>query len=166
MATRVVALVRRDRGLIGGPQALGRPRILVALVVTVIAALVVAWWFRSPWAPGAGDGPTPANQAAFEEQTGLRITRVAVTGRGGLIDLRYLVIDAQKAQVVHEYLYLVDEDSGEVIDTLFMDHAHRGDPKAGYTYPVIFVNEQGRIAQGGTVSIVVSDSRLEHVAVQ
>jgi len=168
VVTRVGALARRDRGRIGSPRGLRAPRALVlaALTGVVITALLVAWWFTFPGAPGARDGPTPANQAAFEERTGIRVTRVAVTGRGGLLDLRYIVIDAQKAQVVHESLFLVDENGGEIIATLFMGHVHKGDPRAGYTYPVLFVIEQGQIQQGGRVSVVAGDSKLEHVTVR
>jgi hypothetical protein len=132
----------------------------------ILLSLLVIGWLLSPWGPTAATGPTPADLSTFEGQTGVRITRVAITGQGGLVDLRYLVIDPQKAQAVHESLYLVDENSGEVVSTLFMGHAPMGDPKAGYSYPVLFVNEQGLITSGGRVSIVVSNFRLEHVPVQ
>jgi hypothetical protein len=131
-----------------------------------LAVLVVG--LLASCASGAGaSGPPPEARAAFEATTGVKVVRVALTGGGGLVDLRYRVIDAGKAQHVHHIPpTLVDAESGEVIDTLLMDHAHGGQPEAGHTYPLIFVNEQGLIERGGEVAVVIGGTRLEQVAVE
>jgi hypothetical protein len=138
-----------------------RSQAALILVLLTVAAGLSAWAVLRP--PSAA-GPTEAEMSSFQEQTGIRVIRVALTGGGGLVDLRYQVIDAEKAAVVHlEPPVLVDEDSGATIDTLFMGHSHGGDPKAGYSYPLLFVNEGGLLQAGGAVSVVVGDWRLEHV---
>jgi len=142
----------------------GLPRLAIVGGIGLVA-IAAAWLLRSgPWAEAAR--PSPAARAAFQEETGIRVIRVALMGGTGLVDFRYQVIDPDKAPVVHDQPpILVDEESGEIIDTLFMNHKHGNQPKAGYTYPVILVNEQGILERGDAVSVVIGDARLEHLAV-
>jgi hypothetical protein len=142
-----------------------------SLLVAFVAVLVVA--AASLWATaGRGTvadedrGPSQLAVSAFGEQTGILVTRVAVVGGGGLIDFRYQVIDQEKAALIHDFTpRLIDEQTGSVIDTLFMGHSHGGTPKAGYSYPLVFVNEAGLIESGRLVTVAVGDARLEHVEV-
>ena len=151
------------------------PRAGLILLVALLGALAVAagvgFWLLASGSSSdsAPPGPSLPARAAFEEEVGVQVVRVALTGGGGLIDLRYQVLDPEKAQVVHDSTpVLVDEETGEVIDTFFMGHRHssRGRPKAGVTYPLLYVNEQGLIEQGSAVSVVIGDARLEHVSVR
>jgi hypothetical protein len=71
------------------PLREGRPGWIIrlaALAVLVVAAGITAWLLAAqPWSsakPGQ-DGPSTAAVRAFEEQTGIRVLRVAVTGQGG-----------------------------------------------------------------------------------
>jgi hypothetical protein len=45
-------------------------------------------------------GTSPIQQAAFEQQYGLRVNLVAVTAAGGMVDLRLKIVDAEKAQAL------------------------------------------------------------------
>ncbi|HET9665390.1 MAG TPA: hypothetical protein VFP09_01480, partial [Desertimonas sp.] len=74
------------------PVRQGPPKGILRLVVLgglVVAAGVTAWLLAAqPWSsakPGQ-DGPSTAATRAFEEQTGIRVLRVAVTGQGGIVD--------------------------------------------------------------------------------
>jgi hypothetical protein len=142
-----------------------------SLLVVFVALLVVAagtLWVTAGHGTVADKdrGPSQLAVSAFGEQTGILVTRVAVTGGGGLIDFRYQVIDQEKAALIHESApRLIDEQTGAVIDTLFMGHAHGGTLRAGSTYPVLFVNEAGLIEPGRLVSVAVGGARLEHVQV-
>lgn len=132
----------------------------------VVAAVALGLLASCSSGAGAG-GPTPEARAAFEAETGVHVVRVAVTGGGGLVDLRYEVVDAGKAQhLQHVPPTLVDAGSGEVIDTYLMDHAHSAPAEAGHTYPLIFVNERGLVERGGEVAVVIGGTRLEQVAVE
>ena len=139
------------------------------LAAAALAVLGVALWMLVGRSSDSGktNDRQGVSQALFQEETGVRVIRVAVTGGGGLVDLRYQVTDPDKAVVVHDDpLALVDEATGEVIDDLFMGHGSKGQPQAGLTYPVLFVNRQGLVKRGRTVSVLIGDSRLEHVTVQ
>lgn len=142
---------------------------LALLGALAIAAAVAVWILASGGSSGSPPEPSALARAAFEEATGVQVVRVALVGAGGLVDLRYRVLDPDKAEVAHEETpVLVDEDTGEVIDTFFMGHRHspRARHKAGVTYPLLYMNERGLIEHGSAVSVVIGDARLEHVPVR
>lgn len=164
-------LGRRLPGRLGGrlPSVLGLTAGL-ALVAATVAGIVVAL--------SEGGSPSPAasarlgrvvSQTDFEERTGIRVVRLAITGGGGLIDFRYQVIDPDKALVIHSPARkpaLVDEETGQVFDNIW---GHYHGPKqftAGRTYFFLFVNPRGAIEPNGRASVRIGDSLLEHVPVQ
>jgi hypothetical protein len=132
----------------------------------------------------AGDGSTLGDRAApapiawgrpvvkaqgLASRTGVVVTQVAITGGGGLVDLRYQVVDPAKAATVHDPAKppaLVDERTGLVIHDLLMQHAHTGTYHAGETYYVVFTNPQNRLQRGSQVTVLLGDTALRHVLVQ
>ena len=92
---------------------------------------------------------------------------VAVTGGGGLIDLRYQVLDPDKAVAIHESPpEMVDERSDALVDNLLMGHQHRGVLHAGQTYYLIFLNPGNLVARGDRITVALGGFRLPHVLVQ
>jgi len=103
------------------------------------------------------------------EKSGVKIVYVAITGSGGLVDLRYQVIDPDKASALHDENYppaIVDETTGLVVSQLLMGHAHTGDYTAGQTYYLIFENPGNILQTGNTVSILLGNAEVEHVTVK
>jgi hypothetical protein len=101
-------------------------------------------------------------------RSGVRVVRVAATGGGGLLDLRYEVVNPDVAAVVHDPKTppaLVDERSGLVIGQLLMGHMHKGQSKAGLTYYLVFLNPGDAVRRGDRVSVVLGGARLQHVRV-
>jgi hypothetical protein len=111
--------------------------------------------------------PPVVTPAGLEEKSGVRVAHVAITGAGGLVDLRYQVIDPDKAASVHATApELVDETTGVVVNQLFMGHTHKGVFHAGQTYYLIFNNPGNLVQRGSQVTVVLGDARLPHVPVQ
>jgi hypothetical protein len=107
--------------------------------------------------------------AGLLERSGVRVVRVAASGGGGLLDLRFQVVDPDRAAAVHDAdtpPALVDERTGGVIAGLFMGHSHHGRPKAGVTYYLVFENPGNFVKRGDRVSVVLGPARLQHVRVQ
>jgi hypothetical protein len=114
-------------------------------------------------------GRPTVSAAGLVERSGVKITRVVITGDGGLVDLRYQVIDAGKANVLHDKNTppaLVDEQSGLVVNQLFMDHAHTGPHKAGETYYLVFNNPGNWVHHGSKVTVLLGNAQVEHVVVR
>ena len=103
------------------------------------------------------------------EAIGVKIVYVAVTGDGGLIDLRFQVIDPEKANAIHDEdnpPTLVDEATGLVVNSLLMGHAHSGLYTAGQTYYLIFENPGNIVQSGNQVSVLLGNAEVDHVVVK
>lgn len=157
----------------------GRVRLLGvvtgALLTVAVAGLVL-------WLPhrdsGAGVAPRavpPAWQrpavgaSGLAARSGVKLTQVAVTGDGGLIDLRYQVVDPDKAVALHDRRTppaLIDERTGLVVNQLLMDHAHHGPYKTGVKYYLVFNNLGNWVHRGSMVTVLLGDAEVQHVVVR
>lgn len=160
-----------------------RPIGYAVSVVLVIGLAALVFWLVSamrgdsaggtsqpnnPTAPAALQRPV-VSDAELADKVGVRIVQVAVTGGGGLIDLRYQVVDPDKAVVVHDDAtppVIVDDVSGVVADQLLMGHSHTGSFNAGQIYYLIFENPGNLVQRGSTVSVLLGDAEVDHVTVQ
>jgi hypothetical protein len=105
----------------------------------------------------------------IEERFGVRFTGVYVVAKGGMIDLRYRVLDAGKAKNFGHYTetspMLIAEDSGKTIEvTVMMLHNHR--VEGGRIYYILFRNTDNAVKPGSKVSIQLDDITLDGVIVQ
>jgi hypothetical protein len=121
----------------------------------------------SPPQPVTEKIPPVVSAAGLARRNGIRIRQVAVTGAGGLIDLRYQVLDPDKAASVHTALpELVDERTGVVVDQLLMGHSHKGVMHAGQTYYLLFENPGDLVQRGTEVTVALGGLRVPHVRVR
>jgi len=155
----------------------GRVRIAGFLVGVLVAAGIGA---LALWLPQRSNGQTSAepppqwqrpavSASGLAERSGVRLIRVAVTGGGGLLDLRYQVVDPSKAVAVHEAKTppaLIDERTGLVDNRLLMGHAHHGQLKAAVSYYLIFENTGNWVRRGSEVTVLLGDAQVEHVVVK
>lgn len=114
-------------------------------------------------------GRPAVNAAGLADRSGVAVTRVAVTGDGGLVDLRYRVVDPTKANSLHDQATppaVIDEKTGLVVHQLFMDHSHSGTYHAGITYYLVFNNPRDWVHRGSRVTVLLGNAQLEHVVVR
>jgi hypothetical protein len=107
--------------------------------------------------------------AGLVDSSGVKIVYVAITGGGGLIDVRFQVVDPDKAAALHDQATppaLIDESSGVVVNSLLMGHSHSGPYKTGVTYYLVFENPGNLVQRGGRVSVLLGDAQVQHVPVQ
>ena len=114
-------------------------------------------------------GRTAVDADGLAERSGVRITQVAVTGGGGLLDLRFQVLDPNRANSLHDATTppaVIDESSGLVVRDLLMSHAHTGKYTAGETYYLVFENPGNWIRRGSKVTVLLGKAQVEHVVVR
>lgn len=144
-----------------------RTRRWVALGVAV-TALVLVW---GPWRGVADvrDGTTAVSRQEMAARHGIDVNLIAVTAAGGLIELRMQVTDPDRADLVvndpAQRPVLVSEDTGETLAMAAPPH-HRDELQLGRQYFFLMANAQGALHEGAEVTLVVGDSRLEHLEVQ
>jgi hypothetical protein len=148
---------------LAGP-GLSRFGILAGLA---LLAALAAWMIVSQ-AGGGSKLHGPSGAAAFEEQTGIRVFRVALTGGGGIVDIRYRVLDPDKAPILHEpgSRLTLRDDSGEILSTPAHLHSASGSFQAGVAYYELLVNTAGLLERGDRISVVVGRSSLDNIPVR
>jgi len=151
-----------------------------AAMAIVLAALVVwvpRWW--SDDHAKASDSSSASVPAAWirprvsadglAHASGVKITQLAITGDGGLVDLRYQIVDPDAANVLHDKNTppgLVDEESGLLVNELFMEHAHKGPFHVGETYYLVFNNPGNLVQRGHKITVLLGNAQVEHVVVR
>jgi hypothetical protein len=143
--------------------------IIAVLIVPLLLATSLTW--------GAGTGGAAAQAAAarvvspadLEQQYGIKLDLVAVIAAGGLVDVRFTVIDKAKAEhVLHDSTQLPAlfvEASGAVLRTSH-PKAHKMTILDGASYFLLYPNSGGAIQAGTGVSVVIDDIRLEPISAQ
>jgi len=150
---------------------------LASVLAGVVLAAAGLWAWHAARTPAGPETPTPvpagwARPAVAADDlgqaSGVTITRVAVTGGGGLVDLRFRVVDPDRAHALHDAATppaVVDESSGLVVHDLLMNHEHTGDFRAGATYYLVFNNPGNWVRRGAQVTVLLGNAQVEHVRV-
>jgi hypothetical protein len=111
----------------------------------------------------------------LETTWGIRFTAVNVLADGGVVEVRYTVLDPNKAARIHsgkltDLPYIRATDTGkEVHSYSLMFHVHFDHTPTdadGRSYSIVFGNSDGAARIGGTVSLILPDGlRLDRVPV-
>jgi len=138
--------------------------LMIVGVLLVLAATFAVWRLATTGNDEVLAAGIPLN-AEIEERFGIRFDFMAVVAKGGMIDLRYRVLDVGKAKNFGHYTetspLLLAEDSGEVVDVTIMgQHNHRVEP--GRVYSILFRNTANRIVPGRPITIAIDDLKIEH----
>lgn len=152
------------RAALGGRAA--RRWLVVAVVVAaaVGATIAIHAWSSGPAATGA----TPTNPA-IEATWGIRVTHVAVTADGGLVELRFVVLDSDRAlammQNVANIPVLRNEVTGALAPSVAL-MAAKHQISAGRESFLLYRNTRGAVKPNQPVSIVFGTLELDHVVAQ
>lgn len=150
-----------------GSRVASRPVIrLVALLLLVAAFVIGARLSQS--GPASSAAGIPSNPA-FEQALGVRLTQLAVSADGGLVDVRFLVLDPIKAADltadVNSVPKLIVEGTGDVVSSAALMGA-KHDLRAGRTSFLLYRNTHGAIRRGTLVTVVFGDLKVEHVVAE
>jgi hypothetical protein len=135
-----------------------------ALVLPVVVAAGLTWTAASTdvFAPKVADARV-VSAADLEQEFGIKVNLVAVIADGGLVDVRFTVLDKEKAaHVLHDadtLPALLVESNGAVLRAP-RPHAHKLTLVDGASYFLLFPNSGGVVQSGTPVSVVISDIRL------
>ena len=117
----------------------------------------------------------PGTKSAEEakERWGIEITSLRMSAAGHMIDFRYRVLDAKKAEPLfaqENKPYLIDEASQKVLSVPQTAKVGplrtTGDIKEGSIYWMFFGNIPGLVKPGSKVTVVIGDFRAENLVVQ
>jgi hypothetical protein len=140
-----------------------------ALIVLLVAALVTAVTLRFVGSAVAAPRYDVPHDGQLEASLGIRFSQAAVVADGGLIELRYIVLDTQKASAFQNDTKhpptLRSERNGKVAwRPALMKQGHELRP--GQTYYLLYLNNAGAIKRGDKIEIDSGQGRLQHVPVR
>jgi hypothetical protein len=145
-------------------RRLSRKWLAAGLVLLLVAGGLLA--YRSNDSGSAATAGTPVSAGELESKYGTRIDLVALTALGGLVQLRFTVLDKTKAEtlfhVAENMPALIAEPSGKVLHapTGMRHHLTLLD---GGSYFVLFANAGNALSAGTPVSVLIDHVKLEHL---
>jgi hypothetical protein len=151
----------------------GGAYLLPVAFLALTALLLAAGCATTP--PAAEKGPERARAlAAAEEATGIRIVGVRKTAAGHYLDLRYKILDLEKAAahvgIANLHARLVHRRTGRTLQVPSTPKTGRmqqtkSPPRLDRVYFVLFRDNAG-VAPGDTVDFLLRDTRFEGIIVQ
>ena len=138
---------------------------LVFIVILIISILSINAYMASNTS-ALPKGTVIVSQSMLEEKYGLHINLVAVTGAGGFVDVRFKIVDGDKAK-----LLLADKNN---FPSLFSKNGVRlnapEDTKSqvikfddGGNIYIMYPNSGNAVTQGSPVTILFGDTALEPI---
>lgn len=148
------------------------------LALCALAALFCGTLFLRGWHPFVQSekqvrsvvAPNMPVSAEIENQFGVRFLGVDVTAGGGMLQIRYQVLDNAKTEALHDAQtapIVLDSTGRKYPDPGIVGHSHIGKTKeAGSTDYILLANAQGGIKSGMFVTIQVGNLTLTQVPVR
>jgi hypothetical protein len=160
-----------------GPPRAARPFVRIVVAVMGLAAVFFGVLLARNWSVESTttitrsptDLPVMPTSSVIEAMYGVRFLGVDVTAGGGMIQVRYQVIDSAKTEAIHGTEvapYVVDAKGAKYADPGMVGHSHVGKTlAAGRTDYILLANSMGGVKSGSMVTIKVGDLELRGVPV-
>ncbi len=156
------------------PAPTGRRRLRLLVVLAAVLSLVAVGGGVNAWrqhlASDVRNGTTLVTADGMAARYGIDIDLLAVTAAGGLVELRYQVVDPDKAAaLVHDPELspaLVAEGTGKTLVMSTPPHHHGTELQLGGTYFFLMANAETALHKGDEVTLIIGDARMEHLEMQ
>ncbi len=140
--------------------------VLVAAIVVAAAGIGVTGLVQA--ATGHRRPPVP-HDSGVEGKSGVRVTRVSLAADGGLVDVRYIVLDPVRASRAtgdtdDPPVISNDRTHGRLDRVAAMRESHELRP--GQTYYLIYLNTGGDVERGDTIDLDIAGTTLAGVPVE
>lgn len=146
----------------------GTPVFFVGAAILVTIAVLPLWAVAA-----MADTSIAAAVPDSEKNFGIKVVSLRPTAGGRMLDLRFRVVDPEKAKAVlnkNKKAYLLDGNTGK---TLTVPVTKAGSmrqttlsPETGRVYFMLFANPGGLVKEGGSVSLVIGDFRKDDLIVE
>ena len=128
-----------------------------------------------PVCTAAGAGGTQPESPLLsnsEKNFGIKIVSVRPTAGGQMLDLRFQVLDPEKAKAVldkNKKAYLLDGKTGKTLPVPVTKAGSMRQttlkPDAGRIYFILFANPNRMVKEGGSISLLIGDFRKDGIIV-
>ena len=149
-------------------ERIGTRRLVV--VGALVAALLIGglFWVNRPAGNAAIAGSTAITAEQLQQDYGVRLDVVGLLASGGLLELRFQVIDADKATAlfgpVEDMPMLAVEGTDRVLESS-KGMKHSLTLLDGASYFLLYPNVANSVHEGSQVAFVVNGIRIPHLTV-
>ena len=145
----------------------------ISAVLCLCMALTATGVFAGT--PEAAPSVDQQKKMSIEEQWGVKIESLRISGAGNLLDFRYRIIDPEKASHLvdrRNKAYMIDQASGKVLSVPttakvgpLRQTVRYGLPKKDRIYFILFGNPHV-MKSGDKVTVVIGDFKAENLIVE
>ena len=145
----------------------------ISAALCLCMALTVTGVFAGT--PEAAPSVDQQKKMSIEEQWGVKIESLRISGAGNLLDFRYRIIDPEKATHLvdrRNKAYMIDQASGKVLSVPttakvgpLRQTVRYGLPKKDRIYFILFGNPHV-MKSGDKVTVVIGDFKAENIVVE
>ncbi len=146
---------------------------LMALSIALLLVLISSPATANATAPEKDASAPVVKPNPMAEKWGIEITSIRMTANDHMVDFRFRVLDAGKADALFERQtkpYLVDQKTGKVLavpNTAKVGPLRNSNkPKEGKIYWMFFGNRGKLIKAGDKVSVVIGEFKVENLIVE
>jgi len=145
-----------------------KPTVLLAVIVLIVLLVVALGYYNSSRsATSASPEPNVISQSTLEEEYGIRVLLVAVTGGGGFVDVRLKFVNGEKAAglltdkqnfpvlMIDDTVILNPPEDIKLQDFKFEDDG---------TMFIMYVNSSNVVKTGTPVGLLFGDMVLEPIS--
>lgn len=146
----------------------GLTALFLGLTMATVALLSLLWSTAAEASP-----PRAPAVSSSEKDFGIKVVSLRPTAGGQMLDFRFRVVDPEKAKAVldkNKKAFLLDSKTGK---TLPVPVSKAGpmrqatlQPEAGRIYFMLFSNPGGLVKEGGRVSLVIGDFRIDDIIIE
>lgn len=145
------------------------------VVLLLLAVLVIVGISAPHLCLSAATEETQSKSSALsepEKNFGIKIVSLRPTAGGQMLDLRFQVIDPEKAKPVldkNKKAYILDSKTGKTLPVPVTKAGSMRQatlkPEAGRIYFILFSNPNRMVKEGGNVSLLIGDFRKDGIIV-
>jgi hypothetical protein len=152
----------------GFAQRLRRRHVIIACLALIAVTVAVVLMRNDTPSNSAIEGSNAVTEAQLADQYGVKIDLIGIIASGGLVELRFQVLDADKASAlfgeVDDMPKLAVEGSSRVL-TSAKGMKHGLKLLDGATYFFLYTNVANSVHDGSLLSFVINGVRLPHLEV-
>jgi hypothetical protein len=141
-----------------------------------LAALLVAWFGPLSDCRAAAPGESLSKNSGLsdpEKNFGIQILSLRPTALGQMLDLRFKVLDPERAKPIldkNKKSYLLDQKSGKTLQVPVTKSGSMRQttlkPEAGRVYFILFANPGGFVKENSPVTLVIGDFKRGDIIVK
>ena len=142
---------------------------IAGLLVLAAISAAMLWYWNTSVKAARFEQEHNLGATALADRFGVEVTLIGISETSGFIELRYTVLDPDKALDINHYLEyypkLISEKTGKVISAPLVPH-HEHNLEVGRSYYFFISNKDGTFSPGDLVTVEVGGIQVKHLTAQ